>query len=188
LWRERKLTSGIGLYFSIKKDGLWFDSRQAKIKAVGHSPDSLEIEREWYFFDISHKERFCFKNGILNGSVHLKSLYPVRNCMLFHLGCMLIKEYSFYEIEGMAKGRCTEHFSPYYSYSPYVYFNVPASTSLILHSQSLPKLKIRSLSGEYSYVLENGDSLYESRVAKIERLLPDGIFKEAYCEFSIELI
>jgi|GEM_PF-3163470 len=183
--RDKKLTSGQGMYISLKRGGAWFDSRQSQISHMNKRENCLVIERQWYFFNIKQTEKYTVSDTEVTIGISISVPSPITRCALAHWGCMLDVRYNQYTFEPVCRGRCEDTFASSYQDAPALYFNLPARTPLVLSGERVPAMTIEDLTKAHNFILENSDTFYTSRILKIEKQRADEIF--AGIDFNIRI-
>lgn len=177
-FQARKITSGQGLYISLKREGIWFDSRQAVVSTLESTKNQLCLERIWYFYNLVQKEEYTMQGNTLSMSISVIPEIPIDKCSLCHCAIMLDRVYKLFEYGSVCKGTLTDTFSSGYAQSPYVFYNLPAQFPLILKGESVPTLTIEDAARTHTMVLENSDDFYKSRIIKIEHVCPESVLRQ----------
>ncbi len=163
-WKNKELTSGLGLYSSVCSLGIWYDSYQAAWNVNYENDKKIIVTGDWPYLPISqtwHIE-MVGKNLIL-WQVNME-IYEEVNLEIEQANIMLCPEYKNWIVPGLSQGEFLDDYIQDYDISPFRSWSGKRN-ALEAISRNLPKVifKCGLKNDNLRAVVENTENLYRSR-------------------------
>ena len=180
LFNNKELTSGLGVYTSVRFQGIWHDSYQAGWQVIKHRNDKIVILGDWPYVPVSQVwqiELIDMSSIFWKVDMHVHKKVDLE---MQQANIMLCPEYkSWLAVSGLHKGEFLEEYTQDYDILPFRYWSGNASRGISASGENLPSVLFkRSLKEKHvKAIIENTDYLYKARLlqyhkANIKALLP----------------
>ncbi|MFH1790401.1 MAG: ABC transporter ATP-binding protein [Candidatus Omnitrophota bacterium] len=169
---EKELTSGLGLYTSIRSGGIWFDSCQAAWEAEDVSGTSILVRGDWPHLPVSQRWKLDVVNeSEIGWEVHMDTAGQCE-IEIEQANIMLSADYAHWMIPGsdQAGGAFPGEFTGDYDIFPFrLWYGL--SKSLQAMSAALPGIVFedKTEGGTIRAVVENTDAFYKARLIQFQR-------------------
>ena len=188
-WKNKKLTSGLGLYTSLRHSGVWNDSGQAiwKIKFV----DDCKIiaVSDWVHIPVSQIwEIEIIDDNKITWKIS-EEIYEMTNIEIEQANIMLSNEYRNWNSLKLAKGKFLDDYTKQYDILPFRYWS-GKSGGISVSANGLPNVTFKNILNEeeHSLIIENSDDLYKARILQYQRAGGLNIAPGKYLYFQGEVV
>lgn len=178
IWQGKELTSGLGLYTSLRSQGLWHDSSQADWKIIEHSAGTLIATGEWPNIRASQTWRVELKG---EGEVLLDiemDVYEDANLEIYQANLMLSSEYKSWLVGHARKDKFVDEFTQDYDILPFrFWYGKPPKDGIAAENGKLPRIRFMCQSENESLraIIENTDFVYKSRLLQFQGCVINGL-------------
>lgn len=169
------LTKKLGLYSSIYYGHKWYDSIYAQWEIIENKKDKKVLYGKWV--NIPHRQKWILKTPYPNT---LHWLIECENTDTFHIDMiqqnyMLTDFYTFWEVEGYAKGKFPEYFANYKGLLWDRLWSMPENEGVKIsltgdkNKVDIPEIVWRPLTSRDDTIvaIENSDPRYSARVLQL---------------------
>jgi hypothetical protein len=176
----RELTSGLGVYTSVRFQGIWHDSYQVAWQIIKNNNNKIIVMGDWPYVPLSQiwQIELIGANSIswkVKMHVHKKLVLDMQQANI-----MLSPEYkSWLAVPGLNQGRFLEEYTQDYDILPFRYWSGNAPRGISVSGIKLPSILFKcSLKERHvKAIIENTDCLYKARLLQyhktnIKNLLP----------------
>jgi len=186
-WKDKELTSGLGMYTSIRSSGIWHDSTQAIWQVEKIENDKMLLIGEWSHIPISQLWQLkIISETLIYWKVEME-IYNPANLEIEQSNAMLSKEYKEWIVPNVRKGEFLDEFTNQYDISPFrFWYGKINENGLVVTKSELPNFSVRLKDRDDSYrtIIENTDSLYKARLLQYQRVNTDELPPKKYKYFE----
>lgn len=187
IWRGKTLSSGLGVYTSLRVQNIWYDSSQAAWEYLCKDKQQITVKGFWPYIPVAQVWNLKFiSEDILSWEVDME-IYAQVNIELEQASIMLIKEYKKWAAGTLAKGDFLDEFPADYDILPFRYwYGLVENAGLKVWQPGLPEVIFTNTMGNRmpKGLLENSDRLYDSRVLQYQRYNGSMLVPGKYAYFS----
>jgi hypothetical protein len=165
-FNDRELTSGLGVYTSVRVSGIWYDSYQALWRVLDKSKDMLAVSGDWPYLPLSQTWRIeKTGNGIFRWEADV-CIREKMNLEIQQANIMLSGLYKKWSAGDGFAGNFNNEYTKDYDILPFRYFSGTARGPITALSQVMPQVLFghNGNDGKLKAIIENTDSLYKSRL------------------------
>ncbi|MDD2702969.1 MAG: ABC transporter ATP-binding protein [Candidatus Omnitrophica bacterium] len=181
---EKELTTGLGVYTSLRFLGIWYDSYQAAWHIQEKTDNRMVVRGCWPSIPVIQVWRI----EVMNGDTFLWDVdMQVGDTMMLELqqsNIMLIPEFKAWKADGCSSGVFSEEYSTDYDILPFRFCYGKSDTMRIeVNAPQLPPLIFKSMMEEDALrmIVENSDFLYRARLVQFQKkntaLLSPGTYR-----------
>jgi len=163
--KGKTITGKVGLYSSIRKDNVWYDSHRSYQVIKNKSSDKVLLELYSPYIDLSQRWVLRVEGNIIFWDA---DIYNYKREFLeivqFCLG--LSSEYTGWEADKL-KGYFSDEYPQYYDILPFRYwYGKPNQEGILVRAKDLPLLAFKNIFvvKDTRGVIENSDSFLKSRI------------------------
>ena len=171
-WRQKELTTGLGIYTSVRSSGIWYDSYQAiwQINQKGHN--KIVIQGDWPYIPISQiwQMELISRNSIL--LIVDMEIYEELILEIEQTNLMLSPEYKTWVIPGLGKGEFLNEYTQDYDILPFrFWYGTPVHKEIGVIDKNLPCIFLQCKLKDDSFraIVENSDYLYKARIIQYQK-------------------
>jgi ABC-type polysaccharide/polyol phosphate transport system ATPase subunit len=189
-WQGKELTSGLGVFTSVRSSGIWHDSSRAVWRIGQRSNDKMMVSGCWPYVPISQIWQVEIQD---TGSIILKIGLEVHEEVSLEVGqanIMVIPEYKAWQVPSGISGVFVDEFTDDYDILPYRFWcGKPAEGVIAAQDEKLPGILFlnKIAGGDFRGIIENTDSLYKARLLQYQRAYMAKISPGEYTYFEGEI-
>jgi len=172
VYGRNELTTGLGVYSSLRSDGIWYDSYQALWKVKESKNDKIIAIGEWPYIPVSQIWQIeRVDKGIISWQVEM-DIYGLVNLEIAQANLMLNSGYTSWLIPGVNQGDFLDEYTGQYDILPFRFWygGVPKG-GICVKGKSLPEVIFQYPEEDDSVraVIENSDSLFQARLLQFQK-------------------
>ncbi|MFA5369531.1 MAG: hypothetical protein WC300_02275, partial [Candidatus Omnitrophota bacterium] len=182
----RELTSGLGVYTSVRVSGIWYDSYQALWQVLDRAPNKIIVSGDWPYLPISQQWQIEKADGGLirwRADIHIHEKMDME---MQQANIMLSNRYKKWSAGPDANGSFSGEYTRDYDILPFRYFSGRSRTGITVVGPHLPRVlfKYDKKDKGLKAVIENTDSLYKSRLLQFYKVVTRALSPGAYPFFE----
>ncbi len=190
LYRDKELTTGLGIYTSIRSSGIWHDSYQPVWQVKNNGRDKITAVGNWPYLPISQIWKVeVRKADLIYWKVEME-VYEVINLEIEQTNIMVSPNYKKWIIPGMMQGDFIDQYTSDYDILPYRFWNGPASNAGIgVSGDKCPSLffKCNLKDKHLQAIVENSDIFYQGRLLQYQKNNPEMVLPGKFTYFEGEI-
>jgi len=168
----KELTTGLGVYTSVRFSGIWHDSYQAAWNLVRKDKDRIIVLGKWPYIPIL--QEWEFKLGA-EDEIFWKVVMEIQKDVFLEMqqaNIMLSSGYKFWDAGESNKGKFSEIYTEDYDILPYRHWNGEASYGISALGPNLPNVFFvdHYPDKRLGAIIENTDSLYKARLLQYYKI------------------
>ena len=187
-YKHRELTTGLGLYTSVRSAGIWYDSHQAIWQIKQKEGNKIIMLGDWPYIPVSQiwQIRLINKNSIFF-KVETE-IYEELKLEIEQANLMLFPGYKTWEASGVNKGKFLDEYTQDYDISPFRFW-YGKSKKIKAGGDKLPSILFKfNLRDKFSRaVIENSDYLYKARLLQYQESGTARTVSKKYTYFEGEI-
>ena len=168
----KELTTGLGVYTSVRSCGVWNDSYQAVWKIKQKDDNRIVVSGDWSSLPISQTSQIELieENSILwkvDTEIHEEVSLEIEQANL-----MFLSEYKTWGIPGICKGEFIDEYTQDYDILPFRFWYGKSDQIEIKASDANPPsilFKCNQKDGHFRAIVENTDYLYKARLIQYQK-------------------
>ncbi|MBL7069186.1 MAG: ABC transporter ATP-binding protein [Candidatus Omnitrophica bacterium] len=190
-WKDKELTTGLGIYTSVNSSGIWYDSYRAAWKVQKRTDTGIIASGDWPHLPISQvwQMELADENLILWNAemkIHREVALEIEQVNL-----MLSPEYGRWAIPKLQTGEFLNEYAQDYDISPFRFWYGKTDQAEAV-SENLPRVVFKNeLKKDYMRaIVENSDDLYRARLLQYQKANADILLpgKRLYFKGAIEIV
>jgi hypothetical protein len=169
---EKELTTGLGVYTSMRFLGIWYDSYQAAWHIQEKMDNRMVVRGCWPSIPVTQVWRI----EVMNGDTFLWDVeMQVDDMMLLELqqsNIMLIPEFKEWKADGCSSGVFSEEYSTDYDILPFRFcYGKSEAMRIEVNAPHVPPLVFKSTMEDEALrmIVENSDFLYRARLIQFQK-------------------
>jgi len=190
-WKGKELTSGLGVYTSLRSLGIWHDSSKADWKINQNDKNKIIVSGDWPQVPVSQIWQIeLVKQDLISWNVDIE-IHEKTTLEIQQISLMLSSDYLNWAIPELIRGDFLDEHTKDYDILPYRFW-YGKSDQIISFAKNLPQTIFRcELNNQFlRAVIENSDYLYKARLLQYQsignhKLLPG---KYSYFRGEIEVV
>jgi hypothetical protein len=187
LSRQKELTTGLGVYSSVRSSGVWYDSYQALWEIIEVGKDRIVAVGDWPHIPISQTWQIeLMGRDLIFWKVDIE-IYEEASLEIEQANLMLSREYKTWVIPPRVKGKFLDEYTQDYDILPFRFWYGRAPRAGIgAIDKNLPGifLECNLKDNRYRAIIENTDSLYRGRLLQYQKSNADKISPQKYTYFE----
>lgn len=185
--QEKELTSGLGLYTSLRSSGIWYDSYQADWRLIQSKENRISITGDWPYIPISQSwEIELLNDDLIFWRVEME-VFEEAGLEIQQANLMLSPEYKNWLIPSLAKGGFSDEYTNDYDIYPFRFWlGKTIKDGIVVVSERFPDIFFLSNLQDESFrgVIENTDSLYRARLVQYQKANANNLLPGKYLYFE----
>ncbi|MFA5062574.1 MAG: ABC transporter ATP-binding protein [Candidatus Omnitrophota bacterium] len=168
----RELTKDLGVYTSLRSNGIWYDSFQGVWDFECLDDFRMIARGDWQCIPVSQTWIIEFlKEGCIYWKV-VMDVYEVVDLEIQQASVMLSPEYKIWEVSGIPKGYFSQGYTNDYDILPFRFWNGKSGeTGLCASGDKIPGVCFKNIRDEAfcNAIVENTDSIYRGRLLQYQK-------------------
>ena len=191
----KELTSGLGIYTSVRSLGIWYDSYQAIWQILKKTDKKIVVCGDWSYIPISQTWQLeLIDKNLISWKVEIE-IYGEPNLEIEQANIMLSSEYKVWIIPDVNKGDFLNEYTQDYDISPFrFWYGKSDQIEIAAPDVNLPSVLFKCICKDkfFRAIVENTDYLYKARLlqyqkSNIVKLLPKKyIYFEGVIKIGLE--
>lgn len=185
-WKQKELTAGLGVYTSLRSNGIWYDSYQGIWRIAQNIDNTIVVLGSWPHIPVSQiwKISLVGKNMIF-WQVDMEIYEDMDNLEIEQANIMLSSEYKNWIIPKFIQGEFLNEYTDSYDIIPFRFWYGKAGEITVV-SDDMPEVSFRSNMDNaiFRAVVENTDDLYRGRLLQYQKANSDTIKAGKYTYFK----
>jgi len=169
-WRQKELTTGLGVYTSVRSLGIWYDSHQAVWQVKDKEDSKVIVTGQWLYVPISQTWQIhIIDKQLILWSVEMEIDEEV-SLGIEQANLMLSPGYKRWVVPGVSEGDFLDEYTEDYDILPFRFWYGKMNSIGVL-GKSLPKIifKNDADNGTTRVIAENTDKLYQARLLQYQK-------------------
>ncbi|MDD5236068.1 MAG: ABC transporter ATP-binding protein [Candidatus Omnitrophica bacterium] len=169
-WQEKELTSGLGIFSSLRHNGIWHDSSRAEWKIIKKDKDRIIVFGEWINIPITQKwDIKLIDDSLVSWNVDVETLKEI-SLDISQVNIMLSSEFRHWMAPGSNQGDFADEYPEHYDILPFRFWYGQAK-EIVSFGENLPRVifKNNTDSDFTRAIIENSDYLYKSRLIQYQK-------------------
>ncbi|MCK5494392.1 MAG: hypothetical protein KAJ14_14875, partial [Candidatus Omnitrophica bacterium] len=177
-WKGEELTTGLGVYSSIRSNGVWFDSYHAIWRVEQKEENKIILIGDWAHIPVSQIWKLeLIDENIISLDIDMR-IYGSIKLELEQTNIMLVSQYKKWVASNLAQGAFLDDYTKDYDILPFRFWYGKAK-DIGAYGATLPKIIFKSNMGQDTRgIVENTDTLYEARLLQYQRINSHDVIKD----------
>ncbi|MCM8763730.1 MAG: hypothetical protein NC927_01420, partial [Candidatus Omnitrophica bacterium] len=169
-WKDKELTTGLGVFTSLRYLGIWRDSYQGVWQIIEKNATSILVLGEWPFIPVMQDWKLKLLNENLIKWRIETEIFEEIALEIEQANLMLSNKYKEWIVPHLIKGNFSEEFTADYNILPYRFWSGKVKEGIGVINEILPEILFRiNLGNPLIAVIENTDDLYCARLLQYQK-------------------
>ena len=184
-WRDKELTTGLGVYSSMRSCGVWCDSYQAAWQVSYKDGNKMIAVGDWPYIPISQTWQFELVNkNIISWRADI-AIYGEVSLELEQANIMFSSAYKNWAVPDLIQGKFLDEYTQHYDILPFRFW-YGKTKEIAATAKTLPRIIFKSAmkKEDLRVIVENTDALYQARLLQYQKMNKSNLSPGKYLYFN----